>query len=211
MSARRAGWPLVALGAALVLLSSLVWLLGRPREVPKPTPSAGVTQEPFFFLDLRGRAVRGYLADGTLLFEASVESARYQEQSQQATLTGVDCRLLREGKVAAQVIAERLEVRFREKQLFFSGEVTAASQMGPARLKAVSLVWLYDQDRLVSEQPVVVSLGGVSAQGAKFEADTALRRARLYGGASFVVAGPLPRRAPKSGAPASRGLAERVD
>lgn len=192
MSAGRAAWSIATLGAALALLSLLVWVLGRPQKEARPTASTAPAREPFFMLDLHGRTVRGYLADGRLLFEASVESARYQEESQEATLTGVDCRLLRDGQVAAQVLAQHLEVRFRDKQLLFSGEVKATSQMGPARLKAPSLLWLYDRDKLVSEQPVLLSLGGVSVQGAKFEADTALRRGRLYGGASFTVAGRLP-------------------
>lgn len=133
--------------------------------------------------------MRGYLADGTLLFETSVAGAEYWEESQVATLTGVECRLFRQGRVAAEVVAQRLEARFREKELRFSGEVRADSRLGPAKVTAPALLWLYDQDRLVCDQPVSLTVGGITVQGARFEADTALLRGRLYGGASFSVVG----------------------
>ena len=176
-------WWMGGVGGVLVL--ALLLLRPAPSVTPaapaaSPTTAPEVTLQDFHLLETRS---------GTTLWDVRADRAEVHEREGYAILSQVTHPVQvtlysSQGQLACT--ANRAFVDLKTKDVRLEGAVTARSDQG-AELKTEMLRWIAATRQLRTDQPVLVSRGGLVTRGRGLEAETALERVQILQNISSQV------------------------
>ncbi len=148
---------------------------------------------------------------GSTLWELRADRAEVREREGTTVLSRVDRPVeatLYSSQGRLTCTANRVTVDLTTKDVRLEGAVFARSDQG-MELRTEGLRWIAATRRLLTDQPVTLTRGGLVSRGRGLEAETDLERVRIFQNiTSQVRATPMPSPAPKSSSgPAGRGAA----
>jgi len=158
------------------------------RGAGKESPVSGVAKKPAEQSALKAKFEKARILwddeNGRRVLEAHFKEATISQVDGDATaeLYGVQADLYRNGKVASSLTAPRVVADTRSKEVRASGGVKIISEGEDATVLSERLVWKSDEDKIVGEGAVKLTKGNISVRAQKFEADTALKKAKFYDG-----------------------------
>lgn len=126
-----------------------------------------------------------YSPTGEMVFQAEMQRAEYDKRGEVATLWGVNCSLMENGRPVTAVEAERLQFFLRENRGLFGGTVRMWSEAQKTEIKCQDVSWEVEEKRVWSDRPAEFKRGNLRMEGNRLEADIALRKVSLYDGARF--------------------------
>jgi hypothetical protein len=131
------------------------------------------------------------LADpqGHRVWEGRAQTMEVDEGSRSAVLRQVESSFLENGRVVLRATAKEVRVDYEARTVTLRDGVRAESPVTGAIMTVGKLTWRADDHRLVGEGGVEVIRRTLRVTAPRAEADTALRRVRLTGGAT-LMAGP---------------------
>ncbi|MGQ9454859.1 MAG: hypothetical protein ACUVRS_05485 [Armatimonadota bacterium] len=158
------------------------------RSGAKPTPLKGSGQpvesdRPKGLPSLRTvvkRVTLQWTSDNKMSLSASASRLEGSELSRKVILTDLNAKLYQDGKLAAELVAPKVEADERKRILTATGGVTLKSLDGGTVLTCEWMKWFARENRIVGNGGVKVvsrleSGDRYKMEGAAFEADTALK------------------------------------
>jgi LPS export ABC transporter protein LptC len=155
----------------------------RPPEVSRTTsgtrpPLRATTERPHITLaDPQGRRI----------WDGRAQTMEIDEGSRSALLRQVESEFLENNRLVLRATAGKVRVDYQARTVTLTRGVRVESPVTGATMTVERLTWRADDHRLVGEGGVAFTRRNVRVTAPRLEADTALRRVRLGGGATLVA------------------------
>lgn len=122
-------------------------------------------------------------ANGMRLMEAEFKEAIASQSGTSASveLRGVKASLFKDGKVASTLIAPTMTANSSAREILATGGVQILSPSQHATARSDELVWKSRENKVLGTGAVKMTVGNISITARRFEADTALKKARFTG------------------------------
>ena len=181
---RRGISGLLIVGVAVGLLAGCA---GKGRRPVAKKQAAPKEEKSALKAEFRKAKITWADAKGRPVMEARFKKAVASTDSESARveLLGVQASLYQNGKRASSLSAERIVADSRNREIRASGSVKITSGEGSSAL-AERVVWRSSENKLLGSGDVKLTKGNVTISADKFEADTALKKARFYQGKAEV-------------------------
>lgn len=153
-----------------------------PKRQPPPTEDKTALKAEF-----RKAEITWADAEGRPVMDARFKKAVASTDSENARveLLGVKASLYQNGKRASSLSAERIVADSRTKEITASGSVKVTSADGSSAWSERA-VWKSSENKLIGLGNVKLTKENITITADKFEADTALKKARFYQGKAEV-------------------------
>ena len=127
---------------------------------------------------------------GELLWNLKAQEAFVYVNENKSIFYGLDFDQYEKGKIKSKLSGDRGEINQKEKKLIVSGNIDLVAE-DSRHLKAEELVYDIENETLVSDKPVNITLKGTTIRGVGLEADKALNKVKILKPAGVSSDNPL--------------------